>query len=234
MSQFLDVNFAGRTFQLRPSGAVFETSACCLILADLHLEKGSYFDQHGVRLPPYDSEETLRLLEAEINATGARCVICLGDSFHDRAAGTRLSRANRETLQRLASGRDWIWIRGNHDNDCLSSTQSQLPGQVVPSITEEVVAMRHQPTGEAPEIVGHYHPKATLLLPGRKLTAKCFVLTPQLLILPAFGVYTGGLDVFHPAIRSHVGHNFRIVLALSDRLVAAHPKRLLKRGIYTT
>jgi DNA ligase-associated metallophosphoesterase len=233
MSQFLDVSFAGRTFQLRPSGALFDEAASRLILADLHLEKGSFFDRNGVRLPPYDSEETLRLLGAEIDATGARCVICLGDSFHDRVAAMRLSTTNAQTLQRLASGREWIWVQGNHDSECLTSSQPLLPGRVVPFIIEDALAMRHEPTGEGPEIVGHYHPKATLLLPRRKVSAKCFLLTAQLLIVPAFGVYTGGLDVFHPLLRARAGQNFRVVLVLANRLVAAHPKRLLKRRIYT-
>ncbi len=232
MNTVLDVTFAGRDFQLRPSGAIFDAVASRLIVADLHLEKSSFYDRDGLRLPPYDSEETLRRLASEIETTGARCVVCLGDSFHDRAGILRLSRVNLNKLQRLAAERDWIWAHGNHDIECLTSSGTQLPGRVMSSLVEQTFAMCHEPTGERPELVGHYHPKATLLLPGRKLSAKCFVISEHLLILPAFGAYTGGLDVFHPAIQSCAGTRFRVVLALGNRLVAAHPKRLLKRKIF--
>ena len=61
-----------------------------LLVADLHLEKGSFFAQAGQFVPPYDSRETLERVALAIRETGARRVITLGDNFHDAAGVARL------------------------------------------------------------------------------------------------------------------------------------------------
>ena len=41
----------------------------------------------GALLPPYETVETLDRLTRDLSETGAKTVICLGDSFDDLAAG---------------------------------------------------------------------------------------------------------------------------------------------------
>src|SRR3546814_6215482 len=63
----------------------------------------------------YDSHDTLDRLAALADQTGARAIWCLGDSFHDRNAATRIVPAVAERLARQAASARLLWIAGNHD-----------------------------------------------------------------------------------------------------------------------
>src|SRR6476646_2200436 len=109
-------SFAGETFLATTDGALYWPSQEVLLVADLHLEKASWFARLGQMLPPYDSLATLQALEADVERTEARRLYCLGDSFHDRLGCERLPEPARELLLSLTSRIDWIWIVGNHDS----------------------------------------------------------------------------------------------------------------------
>ena len=74
------------------------------------------------------------------------------------------------------------------------------------------------------EVSGHYHPKARLLASGRRVSRACFVLSGRRLILPAFGCYTGGLDVRAPALARIAPSG---VALLTGRRVIAAPLEAL-------
>ncbi len=52
------------------------------------------------------------------------------------------------------------------------------------------------------------------------MTRPCFVAGPQRLMLPAFGAFTGGLDVRHPAIARLFPRGARAFLLGQERLFA--------------
>ena len=88
-------SFAGETFAASAEGALYWAGQQALLVADLHLEKASWFARLGQFLPPYDSHATLTALAAEVERTGATRLYCLGDSFHDRFGYDRLDAAAR-------------------------------------------------------------------------------------------------------------------------------------------
>ncbi len=98
-----------------PQGALYWPSREALLVADLHLEKASWFARLGQMLPPYDSEATLGEIAALVASTGAREIWCLGDSFHDRDGCDRLPSRARAMLIELTRTTRWTWITGNHD-----------------------------------------------------------------------------------------------------------------------
>ncbi|MBL8556964.1 MAG: metallophosphoesterase, partial [Phenylobacterium sp.] len=110
---------------MRASGALWVESERALVVADLHLEKGSSYAARGQMLPPYDTRETLRRLAAEVAATTPRVVVLLGDTFHDRKAEGRLAADDAARLRTLAEGRALVWVVGNHDADGPQA----LPGE---------------------------------------------------------------------------------------------------------
>ncbi|HAD84418.1 MAG TPA: phosphoesterase, partial [Brevundimonas sp.] len=134
----LKLTVNGEACVLRCSGALWLPGRQTLIASDLHLEKGSAFAARGQMLPPYDSPATLARLEAEIDALDPRAVVLLGDSFHDSKAVSRMDGAQLARLERLAAGRDWIWLEGNHDLDALAGALAnpfkRLPGRVVETL----------------------------------------------------------------------------------------------------
>lgn len=186
-------------------------------MADLHLEKASWFARFGQMLPPYDSVATLTELRALVDLTSAREIWCLGDSFHDSAGCTRLDAAAREHLRVLTTATRWTWITGNHD----PGIDATLGGAILAEAEVDGLLLRHEavPGEVRPELSGHFHPKFRISLRGRQVSRRCFVATSHKLILPAFGALTGGLDAGHPEIFRAVGPAAEALVPLSDRLL---------------
>ena len=210
-------SFAGETFVAGPEGALSWPAQQALLVADLHLEKASWFARLGQFLPPYDSHATLSALAREVERSGARRLYCLGDSFHDRFGCDRLPAAARDLLVRMISALDWVWIVGNHDPGFSDHCGGRLADELeVAGIVLRHEAVRSEPR---PEMSGHFHPKLRLQLQGRRVSRRCFVASETKLILPAFGSLTGGLDATHPEILGHVGSDAAALVPLSDRLL---------------
>ena len=112
-----NLRLAGVTLVADPAGAMYWPDEKLLVVADLHLEKGSAFAARGVLLPPYDTATTLARLARLVERYAPRLVIALGDSFHDGGGPARMDDIGRVTLMALQRGRDWVWIAGNHDPD---------------------------------------------------------------------------------------------------------------------
>lgn len=192
-------SFATQDMRLVQGRALFWEQENALLVADLHLEKGSHFALTGQMLPPYDSRETLERLALAIRETGARRVYCLGDSFHDAAGADRLDPHARGMLAALTRATDWLWITGNHD---AAASSHALGGERADEAAVSGISLRHEAlAGEAGlEISGHFHPRLTVSARGRRIARPCAVSTGRRLILPAYGALTGGMDAAAPEI----------------------------------
>lgn len=213
----IPLSFAANHFQASPAGAVFWPAQRAILVADLHLEKASWFAQLGQMLPPYDSLATLQALAEEIERTHAKRLYCLGDSFHDRFGCERLPDAARELLLRLTSQFDWVWIVGNHD----PGFADHCGGRIEDECGVGGIVLRHEAiAGEPrPEMSGHFHPRLRLSLKGRSVSRRCFVAGRDKLILPAYGALTGGLDARHPEIARRTGPGAAALVPVADRLL---------------
>jgi len=218
MSSAPVLDFAGHEFVAFADRALFWPRHGALIVADLHLEKASWYAAHGQPLPPYDSHDTLDRLAALAAETGARAIWCLGDSFHDRDAAARIAPAIAERLHGQAAAAKLLWIAGNHDG--LSG--GAWGGEVADELAIDGIVLRHQcePAETRPEISGHFHPKVRLTIRGRNVARPCFAGDERRLILPAFGSLTGGLDVEAPAIAANFSGGYRAMLVAQGRLLA--------------
>lgn len=210
-------SFAGETFVASPAGALLWEAQRTLLVADLHLEKASWFARLGQLLPPYDSHATLSALAGEVKRSGAVRLYCLGDSFHDRFGCERLGAESRAILEELTASLDWIWIVGNHD----PGFADHCGGAIVEEAEVSGILLRHEARRDEarPEISGHFHPKLRLNLNGRRISRRCFVASDRKLILPAFGAFTGGLDARHPEIVRAISGDAVALVPLADRLL---------------
>lgn len=181
-------------------GALYWPAQQALLVADLHLEKGSFYARGGQMLPPYDSRETLERLAHAVRVTGARRVFALGDNFHDSQGPTRLEPHAAGMLDALTRTLDWVWITGNHD----PHLGTQAGGTCLPELEVGGLILRHQAQADSqlPELSGHYHPRLIVRTRGRRIARPCAVRSETRLILPAFGALTGGMDAADPAIVS--------------------------------
>jgi DNA ligase-associated metallophosphoesterase len=197
------ISMCGKAFIAHKSGALYWPQERALIVADLHLEKGSAYATRGIMLPPYDTRETLKKLAALIDCYQPETVIALGDSLHDGDGAARMDPSDIETLSLLQEDRDWIWITGNHDPEI----DRVLAGYVIPEVTVAGITLRHEPRNGAAthEIAAHLHPAARLVLHGTSLRRPCFVGNGLRLVMPAFGAYAGGLNILDMAFEPLFG-----------------------------
>jgi uncharacterized protein len=211
------LSFAGHDFVATPEGALFWPAHQALLVADLHLEKASWYARDGQFLPPYDSHATLCALADQVERCGAIRLFCLGDSFHDRFGCDRLPEDARALLTRLTGALDWVWILGNHD----PGFADHCGGRLLEELEIDGLILRHEADvlDSRPELSGHFHPKLRMQIRGRQVSRRCFVASETKLILPAFGALTGGLDAAHPEILRNVGIHAAALVPVSDRLL---------------
>jgi len=219
-----EISVAGTGLIADCEGALYWPEQGMLVLADLHLEKGSSFAARGVLLPPYDTAATIDRMERVIARYAPRAVIALGDSFHDGHGPDRMGEKDRAALARLQHGRDWVWILGNHDD----APRPGIGGRFVPVLAIDRLFFRHEPTGAQGEIAGHLHPLARVAAAGHAISRRCFASDGTRLIMPAFGAYAGGLNVRDCAITALFGTlAFTAYMLGARRLFAIAAERCL-------
>lgn len=202
--------FCGVALHALPSGGLYWHEVGLLVVSDLHLGKSERIARlSGQILPPYETIDTLTRLKSDLDTTGARRVICLGDSFDDLQAGEQLVPRIGDWLTTLMAGREWTWIEGNHDPGPIN-----IGGKHRAQSTEGPLLFRHEAGAGASvgEVTGHYHPKAQLVMRGRTVTRPCFLYDTRRLILPAYGTYTGGLRSNSEVLKRLMADSARAIL----------------------
>ena len=214
------VHLGGHRLLLDPAGALWWPERRLLAVADLHLEKGSACASRGHLVPPWDTGATLDRLALLLRRYAPRTVLALGDSFHDTGGPRRMMPADAARLHAMAAAQEFVWLLGNHD----PAPPDGMPGATAEWWEADGIVFRHEAGGpgqmSGPEVCGHHHPKASIATRAQTVTRPCFVASPQRLMLPAFGAFTGGLDVRHPAIARLFPGGARAFLLGRDRLFA--------------
>ena len=193
----LPAKFGGEELLLDCSGAMYMPQYKTLIFSDLHFEKGSYFAARGNPIPVYDTLETIQRMEQIIARYVPERVICLGDSFHDYKAELRIDPADKNRLDDLCNNiKEWVWILGNHDKHFPQN----LPGITAANQKIGSLYFSHEYENIPLSVIGHYHPKLRISLHGHRISGPCFINDANLLIMPSFGAFTGGLYTDSEAI----------------------------------
>lgn len=225
--------FAGEDVLLTAGNALYWPRERMLVVADLHLEKASFYAQGGQMLPPYDSRETLERVALAIRETGARRVVTLGDNFHDPAGPDRMEPHAAGMLAALTRAVEWVWLTGNHDLRAGCGGGRALAAGIGGTMAAELeiagIVLRHraQPGETRPELSGHFHPRLQLTVRNRRIRRPCAVIASSTrgpgamrMILPAFGALAGGMDAADPAILAALqpACTIEAVVAASGRL----------------
>jgi len=209
------IHLAGERLMLDPMGALVWPAAGLMAVSDLHLEKGTSYARKGMLLPPWDTHTTLDRLTLLLRRWQPRIVVALGDSFHDDGGAARLPQGELDRLNAMTRAHRFIWVLGNHD----PTPPANVGGEWVETFDTAPLVFRHQAIAAAMgEIVGHHHPKALIPTRGTSVSRPCFVADGYRVMMPAFGTYTGGLDVRDPAIARLFPRGGRVFLLGKDRL----------------
>ena len=205
MARFLKARTRAGDVVMDARRALYVPGSRALLLGDIHFEKASFLQEVGGHpLPAFDTLDNLNRLEALVADWKPAVVVALGDSFHDVRAGERLSEGDRARLNRVLADTDMIWVLGNHDPDIPEG----VAGRREDHVELGGFLLTHHP--HAPEaggvnVCGHLHPKARVVVQGRKLSGPCFAVCEERIVVPSFGAYTGGLWVSDPAFARETG-----------------------------
>jgi DNA ligase-associated metallophosphoesterase len=195
--QCASVTIRGETLWLHPERAVLWPARRTLIVSDTHFGKSALFGYHGVAVPAgsdrHDRERLSRLLQE----TCAARLLILGDFLHGPLASDS---ADVRDLAAWAAAMGSIEIRvvaGNHDRGALCNRDMPLEWQVHDLIEPPFCfthdAERAPCDEELYTLSGHIHPVVRLAgLRKRAARVPVFWQRPSGLILPSFGLFTGG------------------------------------------
>jgi uncharacterized protein len=223
-----EIEIAGERAACDQHGVLYFPELDLLAVSDLHLEKGAAHARRGSFVPPYDTAATLLRLQAVIAHYDPGMVISLGDSFHDGKGSAHMPSHFRNQLTALMAGRDWFWVAGNHDPDAPEG----LPGETVKELAIGNLVFRHEPSAVpvAGEIAGHLHPCARIVQRGRSVRRRCFASDGSRLIMPAFGSYTGSLNVLDRAYAGLFSRDAFMAYLLGARRIYAIAGSMLRPG----
>lgn len=218
MPRTVEVEFAGERLVLTPDPAVLWPAQATAFVADVHLGKSASFRAAGVPVPEAATGRDLQRLTDVLHASGTRRLVILGDLVHAPAWKNAATRDAFDRWRRAHQGIDIVCVLGNHDRaaGCLPEGVRTLEE---PS-EDGALTFVHDPAVGAgagrPALAGHLHPVVRLQgRAGSRVRARCFWRHGSVLILPAFGTFTGG----HP-VRPNEGDG---VWATGDGAVVGVP-----------
>ena len=193
---------AGEAVELLAEKALWWPAERTLFIADLHLGKAASFRALGQPVPSGTTQDNLDRLSALIDHHGAARIVFLGDFLH-AAAAQQASVLNPVRHWRARHcGVALVLVRGNHD-----SHAGDPPADLQIAVVDEPwplgpFAACHHPQKLEGRLVlaGHLHPTVTLNGPARdRQRLPAFWRSEGLLVLPAFGAFTGGSSQRVPA-----------------------------------
>lgn len=185
---------------LLPGRAALLPASRTLLVADLHLGKAATFRRAGIPVPEGSAQRDLARVAELVRGHEARRLIVLGDLFHARSGCTPEVFAEFASLRSQIATTAVVLVMGNHDRAVGRLPDALGLDACVPSLDEPPFHFVHEPaTGVAASardlftVAGHLHPTISIRSPsGDRLADRCFVAEPAVLILPAFGSFTGG------------------------------------------
>lgn len=185
---------------LLPGRAALVTGSATLLVADLHLGKAATFRHAGIPVPEGSAQRDLDRLARLVLGRRVRRLLVLGDLFHAGTGCTPGVFAEFEALRGSIAGTEVVLVRGNHDRSIGRLPAALGIDACLPRLDEPPFHFVHDPADGVDAVAagrcvvaGHLHP--TVAVRGRsgdRLTGRCFLARPGLVVLPAFGSFTGG------------------------------------------
>ena len=185
---------------LLPGRAALLPATRTLLVADLHLGKAATFRRAGIPVPEGSAQRDLARVAELVRGYEVRRLLVLGDLFHAKSGCTPQVFAEFASLRSQIAMTAVVLVMGNHDHAVGRLPDSLGLDACVPCLDEPPFHFVHEPaTGVESSardlftVAGHLHPTISLRSPsGDRLADRCFVAEPGVLVLPAFGSFTGG------------------------------------------
>jgi DNA ligase-associated metallophosphoesterase len=193
---------AGEAVELLAEKALWWPAERTLFIADLHLGKAASFRALGQPVPSGTTQDNLDRLTALIDRLTVRQIVFLGDFLHAATARQPgvLDPVRQWRTRHAATA--CLLVRGNHDSHA-GDPPEDLNIRVVdePHRLAGFAACHHpQQLPGLTVLAGHLHPAVTLTGAARdRQRMPAFWRSEGLLVLPAFGAFTGSHRQAAPA-----------------------------------
>lgn len=189
---------AGQEIWLLADKALYWPAGEALLIADIHFGKAAAYRALGQPVPQGTTTHNLQRLDALLAQYPCRQLIFLGDFLHARQSHAPATLAALHAWRERNDELQILLIRGNHDRSA-GDPPATLNIQVVaePHLLGPF-ALQHEPDPHPSHhvLAGHVHPVCVLRGRGRqRLRLPCFSLDEGVCLLPAFGAFTGGMQV---------------------------------------
>lgn len=216
------VEFAGHQLDFFADRALFWPAAQTLIVADVHIGKAASFRALGVPVPGGCTEKDLGRLSVLIEHTAAARLLIVGDFLH--AAESHVCMDRVAVWRAKHAGVAMELVIGNHDKKAGAIADELRIAHIAGEYEDGGLHFVHDPAhadAAKPTIAGHIHPQAMLSdFDGSGMRVPCYVMDPNLLILPSFGSFTGGHCLPNvPGRRRFIAAAGRVVELPAPRLV---------------
>lgn len=198
MNSWHAVEVAGAELWLLADKAVYYPARRALLIADAHFGKAAAYRKLGQPVPHGTTQSNLQRLDALLESHLCEQLIFLGDFLH--APGSHAPATLAALLDWRARHRELAitLIRGNHDKRAGDPPVALDFNVVAEPLLLGPFALQHEPQPHPthPVLAGHVHPVYRLQGKGRQsLRLPCFYLRERMTLLPAFGAFTGGMDI---------------------------------------
>ena len=196
----LAVEIQGETLLLHPERALSWPAQRLLVVSDTHFGKSHVFARHGIAVPAGSDAVDRSRIDALLRSTGSERLLILGDFLHGQIAADSAIAAELAQWIRALHPVPLLLVTGNHDRSAARGWQADADWEgdsvsIGPFCFTHDADSRHL-AGATFRIAGHIHPVATIgTLRKRRLRLPVFWERPDALILPSFGLFTGGYRI---------------------------------------
>tara|TARA_R100000541_G_scaffold3093_8_gene10216 strand:- start:35511 stop:36167 length:657 start_codon:yes stop_codon:yes gene_type:complete len=198
MTSHLSIELEQTELWLLADKAIYWPQQQALLIADIHIGKAAAYRRLGQPVPHGTTQANLQRLDALLARYRCKQLIFLGDFLHAPESQTPATLSQLQAWRATHPGLAITLIRGNHDRRA-GDPPASLKMTVVPEpLLLGPFALQHEPEPHATHhvLAGHLHPAFRLHGRGRQsLRLPCFCIGARLSLLPAFGSFTGMMEV---------------------------------------
>ncbi|TLX56155.1 ligase-associated DNA damage response endonuclease PdeM [Stutzerimonas nosocomialis] len=198
MTEPLRIEHAGAELWLLADKALYWPEQQALLIADIHFGKAAAYRRLGQPVPHGTTAANLQRLDGLLARYPAREIIFLGDFLHAPESRSEATLAALRQWRQACPELRLTLIRGNHDQRAGDPPDDLAVEVVDEPLLRGPFALQHEPRPHPTHAVlaGHLHPAFCLLGKGRqRLRLPCFSFEAQVSLLPAFGEFTGAMEV---------------------------------------
>lgn len=191
----------GETLLLHPERALSWPARRMLVIADTHFGKGSLFARNGIAVPGGTDTLDLERINSLLLTTLSQRLLVVGDFVHGQVAPSGEVAAELDAWIDALHPVQLCLVTGNHDRSAARGWQPRVAwqGAVLQEgpfcFTHDVDQLSSVPM-DTFRIGGHIHPVVAIgARTKRRLRVPVFWERPDALVLPAFGLFTGGYRI---------------------------------------